>query len=202
MTIRAVVLDIGNVLEVNDDTLFPGPFLARHGLGPDALASLDRTALGDPVTGGATESEVRAHYRDGLGLSEEQADELMEDLWTWYVGELDRPMRDWFAGLRPRGLVPAILSNSGPGARERERCWGFEDLTDVLVYSHEVGLAKPDPAIFELTTSLLGVRPEEVVFVDDAEVNCAAARSHGWAAVHHTGDTAATIAAVERLIAS
>ena len=62
------------------------------------------------------------------------ADELVADAWRWYVGTLDQRLFDWFAGLRTRGLRTGILSNSGPGAREAERHYGFETVTDDLDY--------------------------------------------------------------------
>jgi FMN phosphatase YigB (HAD superfamily) len=148
--IKAVVLDIGSVLEVIDDAVFPEPFEIRHGLGAGAVAGASDFAR-DPGTGALTEAEVRAHWRERLGLSEAQADELMADYWRWYVGTLDRRLTNWFAGVRGRGLKAGILSNSGPGAREAERVWGFEEMTDDIVYSHEVGLGKPDPEVYELT---------------------------------------------------
>jgi putative hydrolase of the HAD superfamily len=90
----------------------------------------------------------------------------------------------------------AILSNSFVGAREKEHeAYGFTDLVDDIVYSHEVGLSKPDAAVYALTCDRLGVAPDEVVFVDDVAVNVAAARALGMAGVLFT-DTASTIAAV------
>jgi HAD superfamily hydrolase (TIGR01509 family) len=145
-------------------------------------------------------AEVREHWRERLRLGEAQADELMADFWRWYLGTLDGPLVAWFGALRGRGLKAGILSNSGPGAREAERVWGFEQLTDDIVYSHEVGLAKPDPAIYELTRSRLGVRAEEIAFLDDVEVNVAAARAAGWRAVRHE-ETTRSIAELERIIA-
>ena len=142
---------------------------------------------------------MRAHWQQHLGLSDEQADELMRDFWTWYVGTLDQPLLDWFAAQRPARLT-GILSNSGPGAREAERHWGFEDITDDIVYSHEVGLAKPDPAIYALTAERLGVEPHEIVFLDDHPPNVAAARAAGWHAVHHV-DTPTSIRKIEAIIA-
>jgi len=38
---------------------------------------------------------------------------------------------------------------------------------DVVIVSCEVGAAKPDPAIFEMCLSQLGVRPRHALFVDD-----------------------------------
>jgi HAD superfamily hydrolase (TIGR01509 family) len=198
--IKAVVLDVGSVLEVIDDSVFPEPFERRHGLAPGSLAAACEFP-GDPLIGAMTEAEVRSHWQRRLGLSDDQADELMADQWRWYVGALDLTLYDWFAGVRGRGLVAAILSNSGQGAREAERVWGFEEITDDIVYSHEVGLAKPDPAIYELTSARLRVQPHEIVFLDDVPENVSAAHAAGWRAVIHV-ETARSIAEIERIIAS
>jgi HAD superfamily hydrolase (TIGR01509 family) len=196
--IRAVVLDIGQVLEFNDDTLFPAPFERRHGLAPGAvIESIARMEI-DPRIGEATERQTRDHWQRDLGLDDDGADELMTDMWRWYVGELDQEMFDWFAGQRPARLT-GIVSNSNPGAREAERCWGFEAVTDDIVYSHEVGLRKPDPMIYALAGDRLGVRPHEIVFLDDIEANVVAAREAGWHAVLHRS-TPASIRDLERII--
>lgn len=198
MTIKAVVFDIGSVLEVIDDSVFPGSFETRHGLGAGSVHGVPEWP-GDPGIGEMTEADVRAHWMAGLALTDEQADELMGDYWTWYRGTLDQPLLDWFAAQRPARKT-AILSNSGPGAREAERVWGFEDLTDDIVYSHEVGLRKPDPAVYALSALRLGVAPQEIVFLDDVEANVEAARSAGWHAVRHL-DTPTSIRELEAVIA-
>jgi putative hydrolase of the HAD superfamily len=197
--IRAVVLDIGSVLEVIDDSVFPRPFEQRLGLAPGSVAAASDWPR-DAMLGELTEAETRAHWQQRLALDDQQVDELVADSWRWYVGTLDRPLFDWFAGLRDRGLRTGILSNSGPGAREAERHHGFEAVTDVLVYSHEVGLKKPDPAVYELTRVRLGVEPGEIVFLDDVVANVAAARLAGWHAVRHE-DTVRSIAEMEAVIA-
>ena len=194
------MLDIGSVLEVIDDSVFPGPWTERLGLGrDDVLRRLDAALPGDPGLGEVSEAEMRACWRDALALSDRDADELLEAFWCWYVGRLDDEMVAWFAGLKSRGLVVGLLSNSCSGARERERCWGFEAMTHDIVYSHEVGLAKPDPAIYELTAARLGVPPEEIAFLDDVAGNVEAARSCGWRAVLHER-TSDSIRAMEELI--
>jgi putative hydrolase of the HAD superfamily len=197
--IRAVVLDIGSVLEVIDDGVFPGPFERRHGLAPGSVAAASDWPR-DAMLGQLSESETRAHWQRRLALTDAQADELVADSWRWYVGSLDQPLFDWFSGLRPRGLTTGILSNSGPGAREAERHHGFEAITDVIVYSHEVGVKKPDPAVYELTRSRLDAEPAEIVFLDDVVANVAAARAVGWHAVLHE-ETERSIAEIETIIA-
>jgi putative hydrolase of the HAD superfamily len=200
MAIRAVVLDIGGVLEVIDDDVFPAPAERRLGLDPGTIAGGLAGLPGDAVVGEVTEDEIRAEWQRALALDDRQVDALVDDFWRWYVGTLDRELFDWFAAQRPARLT-AILSNSGPGARERERCHGFEDVTDDIVYSHEVGLAKPDPAAYELVTGRLGVEPAEVLFLDDVEANVVAARALGWHAVLHR-DTATSISEMECVIAA
>jgi putative hydrolase of the HAD superfamily len=198
--IRAVVLDVGSVLEVIDDSVFPAPFEQRHGLPAGAVAAASDWPR-DAALGQLTEAETRAHWQERLGLSDQQVDELVADSWRWYVGTLDQRLFDWFAGLRSRGLRTGILSNSGPGAREAERHYGFEAVTDDIVYSHEVGLKKPDPAVYELTASRLGVEPDEIAFLDDVLANVEAARLAGWHAVFHE-ETERSIAQMEAIIAS
>jgi putative hydrolase of the HAD superfamily len=199
VTIKAVVLDIGSVLEVIDDSVFPEPFERRHGLPAGAVTGVPAWP-GDPGIGELDESAVRWHWQRHLGLDESQADELMRDYWTWYCGTLDRPLFDWFAAQHGRFLT-GIVSNSGPGAREAERHHGFEAITDVIVYSHEVGVAKPDPAIYAIATRKLGVEPHEVVFLDDDDSCVEGARAAGWHAVRHV-DTPTSIGEIEAVIAA
>lgn len=199
MTIRAVVFDIGGVLEVIDDAVFPGPAERRLGLPPGSIAAGLSALPGNAVLGEVTMQQVRDEWQRTLDLDDLAVDELVEDYWKWYVGTLDRPLLEWFAGQRPARKT-GILSNSGPDARERERPHGFEQVADVIVYSHEVGLAKPDPAAYELTTRRLSVAPHEVLFLDDVDANVEAARAFGWHAVLHV-DTAGSILEMEPILA-
>jgi putative hydrolase of the HAD superfamily len=98
------------------------------------------------------------------------------------------------ASARAAGMRTGLLSNS----------WGFSPYPmaelrarfDDIVLSGAVGLRKPDPAIYRLAADRLGVAPTDCVFVDDLAGNVRAAADLGMLAVHHTGDDAATWAAV------
>ncbi len=205
MTIKALVFDIGGVLERVDDDAWPELFVRRweerRRLPAGSLAAglAEHHPGGDVVTGEVSETQMRRMYARALRLDDATADQLMADLWDAYCGELDVELRDYVAALRPN-YTTAILSNSADGARrEEQRRFGFEDLVDTIVYSHEVGLAKPDPRIFALTSERLGVESHEIVFLDDVEGHVRAARDIGWNAVLHRS-TAESIREINEIL--
>lgn len=205
MPVKAVVFDIGGVLERVDDDAWPEVWINRWERRMDLpaghlIAALaEHAPAGDLVTGGMSEAQMRAMYAGALGLDEQQADEMMAELWEAYCGELDVELRDFAASLRP-AYTTAILSNSADGARrEEQRRYGFEQLVDVIIYSHEVGLAKPNPAVFRLTEQRLGAQPHEIVFLDDQDRHVEAARRAGWQAVLHRS-TAESIREITELL--
>jgi putative hydrolase of the HAD superfamily len=69
----------------------------------------------------------------------------------------------------------------------------------VIVLSAEVGLRKPDPAIFELTLDRLGVPAASCVFADDSEANLAPAKEMGMIVIHAL-DEQETAAALRQLL--
>lgn len=79
------------------------------------------------------------------------------------------------------------------GARERETAlYHFDELVEQIVYSHEIGIEKPDPRAFEAVCASLEVRPESCLFIDDFPVNVEAAQAAGMQA-HLFEDNARTI---------
>lgn len=197
--LRAVLFDIGGVLEITPSTGWFGRWAADRGLDAEELwqrlADLSRAGS----IGAISEEGYAQAVQERLGLSAADLERFLGDLWHEYLGTPNTELIDWFAGCRPR-FRTGIVSNSFVGAREREReRYGFEDLTDTIVYSHECGVGKPDPAIYLEACRRLGVRPEEAVFVDDVEVSVEGARAVGMRAVHHR-DNAGTIAELEALL--
>lgn len=67
-----------------------------------------------------------------------------------------------------------------------------------VVVSGEAGVAKPDPAIFDLTAERIGAAPREVFFTDDGPRNVAAARDAGWEAEQFTDAATLRAQLVER----
>lgn len=206
MAIRAVVFDIGGVLEITQD-LSPTRYRDsitrawedRLGLAPGEIDERMRDAWIGGGIGTITLDEVHQALRDRVGLDSEQVSAFMADMWREYLGTANTALIEYARGLRPRYRT-GILSNSFVGAREREQeAYGFEELVDEIVYSHECGMAKPDPRCYALVCERLGVRAEETVFVDDYAPNVEAAREAGLHAVHYT-DHAPAMEEIRRLL--
>jgi len=64
-----------------------------------------------------------------------------------------------------------------------KRTFGWLPRFDVLVWSYQLLMAKPDPAIYRHLLKELGTRPEETLFLDDRPVNVEAARALGMKAL-------------------
>jgi putative hydrolase of the HAD superfamily len=198
--IRAVIFDVGGVLECNSGPeRWLGKWQQILGLDPDRFGAIAATI--DPQhlmgIGRMSEAEYRQRWTDALALSDAQAEEFMQDMWDWYCGELDEELMAYACGLRCR---TAILSNSGSGARDQEeRRFGFSAVFDPIVYSHEVGMVKPDRRVYELTCEQLGITPAEAVMLDNWEVSIDGAREVGMHTVLHV-DTAESIRAIDALL--
>lgn len=200
MAIRAVVFDIGGVLELDVIELVDNDLDARWeqllGLQAGELNQRMESFWHAGSLGECTEEDVHQGMCERLGMSQEQVQEYMRGMWDWYCGRLNVPMADYFCSLRPR-YQTAILSNSFVGARrEEQQRYHFEEMCDLIIYSHEVGVAKPERRIFELTCERLGVQPAEMIFLDDVEGHIAVARELGIHAIHFK-ETTQAIADIE-----
>jgi putative hydrolase of the HAD superfamily len=105
------------------------------------------------------------------------------------------PMYEALRRARSGGVRTCLLSNSWGNTYPREL---FAELFDGVVISSEVGLRKPDPAIFHHALGLIGLPAEECAFVDDIEHNVRAAERLGITGVHYV-DADSTVARLEEI---
>ncbi len=205
MSLRKWVLfDIGGVLEVVDDDtwgqLFVRQWQERSGLSAEEyrarilaadLPAIDRRA------------DTRDEYWSKLGRALEMDSNLIEamqaEMWDEYCGSLNTELFEFAAALRPRAGV-AILSNSVDGARrEEERRFGFSEVFDPILYSHETGLLKPEPEAYENALERMSADAGDVFFIDDHEVCAEGARAVGMDAIVHR-DNPSTIDEIEQFL--
>jgi putative hydrolase of the HAD superfamily len=117
-----------------------------------------------------------------------QADDALVDqvcgllIGRWYP-QLYRDVRPTLEELRRRGFQTGLISNMRADEQPAFAVFDLDPLFDVITLSHEVGLAKPDPAIYRLAAERLSLDPTECVFVDDIGTYLAGARAVGMATV-------------------
>ncbi|MDQ0988985.1 HAD-IA family hydrolase [Streptomyces sp. V3I7] len=195
MNERCLILDIGGVLERTPRTGWTDRWEDRLGLprGTAGRRLADVWAAG--AVGAVTTAEVHHEIGARLGLGPADVDAFLSDLWHEYLGTPNTELIDHVAALRSRCRL-GILSNSFVGAREREaERYGFDTLVHELVYSHEIGVEKPDPEAYAIAVQRLGVRARDCLFVDDVARNVEAARAVGMAG-HPFEGNAGTLARV------
>ena len=116
--------------------------------------------------------------------------------WTDYRDEMWEVAR----AFRARGGRTGLLSNGVPEIVERiDIDRPLAAVFDVVVVSFQVGLIKPDPAIYQHTLARLGAPPNTALFVDDREENVDAATALGMQAIRFTG--ASSVADVKAALA-
>jgi putative hydrolase of the HAD superfamily len=188
LALRAVIFDYGMVLTGQPDAEAHDAMVRISGLSPDQFEELywaDRHAYDEGKLNGVTFWQKFASDAR-LSLTPADVDELnRQDARMWTT---QNPlMVAWQRRLKASGIRTAILSNMGDSVLasiKREFRW--IDNFDVLVWSFQHHIAKPDPAIYRLALNELGTQPDETLFIDDKRVNIDAAQALGINALEFT----------------
>lgn len=188
MALRAVVFDYGMVLTDKPDADAYATLLRITGLPEDRFEPLywaDRHAYDEGKLTGL-EFWQKLILAAELNLSPETVQELNH--WDARMWTTENPvMLAWQLELKKHGFLTAILSNMGDNVLENmKREFDWLPRFDVLVWSYQLRMAKPDPAIYHHVLDDLGVRPEEALFLDDKLINIEAAQAVGMQAIQFT----------------
>jgi epoxide hydrolase-like predicted phosphatase len=181
--LKAVVFDWGGVMMRTVDASGRRKWEKKLGL---PLYAVDRVVHGSrswkqAQSGLISDAEYWADVAGQLGLDERELAEFRQDYFSG--DQLDREMVAFIEALRPR-FKTALLSNASPRLREVLDRLDVTDLFDVIVISGQVGVQKPDPAIYRLVLGQLGVSPYEAIFVDDFVQNLETAEQLGMQVLH------------------
>lgn len=179
--IRAVIFDWGGVFSPLTFFRRTEEWERRLGL-PEG--TLERVLWGREwkqlETGTLSQEAFDEHVARGLGLPDREA---VRRFYAEYYAEqqIEPRLVEAVRALRGRYQV-ALLTNAYPDhAEEVKERYGFDPRTefDLYVNSAELGVAKPDPAIYRYVLDRLRVQPGEAVFLDDLVRNTDPARLMG-----------------------
>ena len=184
---HGLILDFGGVVTTDFYGALEG-FCLREGMEADTIRHLLRDtaegsqALADVETGRITQ-------RDYETILAKLLDVDAEGLLGRVLADL-RPCEPVLALVdrsRAAGIRVAVLSNSwGTGDYDPYDGYDLDNRFDAVVISDQVGLHKPDPAVYHLTAQQLDVPPADCVFVDDTQHNLPPAAALGMTTVYFT----------------
>jgi HAD superfamily hydrolase (TIGR01509 family) len=134
------------------------------------------------------------HYNDSVCRGEISVEELNEKLaeaikvpeinWLDYYLEAVEPIQEmhdlviWAAQHYRVGLLTNIMPGLVVALKKKGLIPNIN--YDVIIDSSEVGAVKPESKIYEIAQSKSGVKPEEILLVDDTRANLSAAEHMGW----------------------
>lgn len=191
MAIKAVIFDLGGVLVRTEYPEVRHQLELELGFQPDTV---DRTIWESKEwelaqIGALSYEEYWERVGATLGLGTPQ--EIADFRRRYFSGDrVDQGLVSLIEELRPRYKI-GLLSNA-PDRLEiwLENEWGIKHLFDVIVYSAQAGMAKPDPTMFQLILEQLAVEPFEALFIDDDPRNVEAALALGMEAIRFTSTEA------------
>jgi putative hydrolase of the HAD superfamily len=184
--IKAVIFDFGRVISAQKPVCLFRTYESDLGLTPGTINQImfESQAWRDALVGRISATEF--WYAIGPALRLESCRMIDEFRKRYHADEsIDKGVLNLIRQLHG-GYKLAVLSNHPPGLAQWLSDWKIIDLFDVIYCSGDEGMAKPDPAVYNLTLKRLGTLPHEAIFIDDTLDHVKAARSLGIHAILFT----------------
>ncbi|GAA3409213.1 HAD-IA family hydrolase [Paenibacillus hodogayensis] len=139
----------------------------------------DGTELCSPESDRSFWASLYVHVLYGLGIHEDREEEVIHrwshELYDLFTApeqyELFDDVKESLERLKLAGYRLGVVSNFAPTLKSILRHKGILDYFDPVIVSTEVGLEKPNPAIFRLALEQAGLSPEETLYVGDHDKN-------------------------------
>ena len=191
--IQAVLWDFGGVILTSPFEAFRR-YETEHDLPLDFIRSVNTTDPHNNAWALMERSEVTPQQFDELFAAESAAlghRVAGADVLLLLAGEVRPRMvalldRVKVAGFRVACLTNNIVGGDGLDVADNARSAEIAAIMarfDIIVESSKIGLRKPEPRFYEIACELLGVQPDECVFLDDLGINLKPAAAMGMVTI-------------------
>ncbi len=164
--IKAVLFDFGGVLSE------AGKVGAIRGIFADAYG-IDPTTINEPeIRIQALRGEISDDaFLDYMNQKYASSSLVTKAKFLKTVDRMTRcePVYELAKALQQHGLKTGILSNIFTMSADLLRSRGMYDSFNPVLLSCELGYAKPEPELYKLAINKLGVKPTEILFIDDQQ---------------------------------
>jgi putative hydrolase of the HAD superfamily len=183
LPVKAVVLDFGGVLAEEG---FREGLMAigeKNGLSPDDFYAVASELVYQTgyVTGMSDESSYWRAVREKTGIAGNDR-ELRQEILSRFV--VTPEMLEHAEKIRSSGIITAILSDQTNWLDEIDKKTPFFHCFDFVFNSFRMKKGKRDPSIFRDVCAVMGLRPGEVLFIDDNIGNIERAAGEGLRVIH------------------
>ena len=176
--IEAVIFDAGGVLH-ESNSVVTDDLVQELGLEQEILKSIWSNQIPLLGSGKIDEAEFWRQLSGEHGIRQvDVAENLLGRAFTEAL-KSHAPVLELIKELGMNGVKLAVLSNTIEPHAKALRDAGLYDGFDYLFLSHEVGMRKPDAAIYQHALDELGTKPAATVFVDDDPENVKVAKALG-----------------------
>jgi len=176
--VKAVVFDWGGVLIDNPEEGLRKYISRVLGVGVKRVREAFLEFEIPFQDGSVSEGEIWGNIFDKLGIESIE----YKKLWTDAVKEIFHDRKDMFellVGLKKKGYKIGFLSNTEKTTAEYFLDENYDKYFDVVMFSWNEGMMKPNLEIYKKLLKNLGLKAEEVVFVDDKKENIDGANEVG-----------------------
>ncbi len=175
--VTTLILDIGNVLLPFDYRPAEKLLAEKMGLPVDELKALADPAMLEVETGRMSERD----FFEKLAKASHHPLQIGEAMAIWAeIFTVNEPMVTFMSQVRQKGRKVYLLSNAGPThVRHIREQYSFINEADGALFSCDVGLMKPDAAIFHCLLDRFSLTPGACLFVDDLPRNVEGAEQMG-----------------------
>jgi len=163
--VKAIIFDLGGVLFTNGTAAFVKKIMTRYGQDETTVRDVLDGRLGSLYRESKiSREEFWREAKEALGLNED-----MSELEREWIGsyELIEGTKNIIKMLARTYKVYFLSDNVRERVDELEQKYYFLSLFSGGIFSHEVGIRKPDARIYKIVLDLARVDSDEAIYIDD-----------------------------------
>lgn len=163
--VKVIIFDLGGVLFTDGTTVFVKKIMLRYGVDEATVRDVLDGELGSSYREGKiSREEFWRRAKETLGLREDM--ERLETEWIESY-ELIEGTKRIIEFVSKTHKVYFLSDNVRERVERLEQKHHFLSLFSGGIFSHEAGIRKPNPRIYQMALELAGVVPSEAIYIDD-----------------------------------
>lgn len=181
--IKAIISDIGGVMVTTILRPMARDIAEKHSLDEDVVNKAIHRRWFDYKVDNITGDEFWQGFAEELGIDE--GPEELKKISLSYNKIIPGTI-EILKSLKGKYKLAILSNNATEWVEDIRKILPIDDVFDIILFSNEVEMKKPDAEFFNLCTEKLDLKPEECIFIDDQNNNISAAQELGFFTIQFT----------------